>query len=243
MHSSLILKKFYLSSTIKTHQHSARIILLTLATWSKELFYFLCFPGTDFPSGKSVNMVECKGMRSASLEVFKSCGDGELGMWFSGEHGMVRWVIGLSLRCLFQLEWCYDSMRFGEFHIAAPEKPTAVCGKEEMFSVASQVLSETWIMLLFRSDQITADHFFWLDSAPSLGFPGGACAQSLLLLVRRFPGSQCAVPREPPLSAACCSLLLWAVSIKILHLPCLRVSLSPLQRYFHITSACAWWSA
>lgn len=34
-------------------------------------------------------------------------------------------------------------MRFGEFHIVAPEKPTAVCGKEKMFSVASQVPSET----------------------------------------------------------------------------------------------------
>lgn len=127
------------------------------------------------------------------------------------------------------------------FTLQHQRSPQLCVGKRK----CSQWHLRSWVKheLCCFSDQITADHFFWLDSAPSLGFPGGACAQSLLLLVRRFPGSQCAVPREPPLSAACCSLLLWAVSIKILHLPCLRVSLSPLQRYFHITSACAWWSA
>lgn len=37
----------------------------------------------------------------------------------------------------------FNSMRYGEFHIVAPEKSTAVYGKEKLFSVASQVLSAT----------------------------------------------------------------------------------------------------
>lgn len=137
--------------------------------------------------------------------MFKSCGDGELGMWFSGEHGMVRWVVGLSLRCLFQLEWCYDSMRFGEFHIAAPEKPTAVCGKEKMFSVAFQVLSETWIMLLFRSDHCWS--FLLIGLCSFLGFPWWSLCSVIALTGEEVPWEPvCCAQRTSPV----CSLLLTA---------------------------------
>lgn len=58
------------------------------------------------------------------------------------------------------------------------------------------------------SDQITADHSFWWDSVSSSAFSGGACAQSLLGLLRELPGASELCPESLPClqpAAHCCS--------------------------------------